>query len=237
MPSLQNCWKSSNRSYLLARRLHMRDHLPFRRQAALFRPALHKAGQWLNRLLAAIGLITVLVMATPIVSWWARAYAGPIEVPKGDVLILLSAAEDDRGGISFSSYWRARYALLAWQTGGFKEIVISGGGGPGILNFLIAEGIPREAMVAEWRSTSTRKNGIEAAQLMQGMPGKKVLLTSDYHMYRAIRVFRKLGIEVTPISVPDVLRAAEHWDGRIPAFETMLVESVKIAYYNLRGWI
>jgi len=56
----------------------------------------------------------------------------PLEAPKGDVLILLSAAEDDRGGISFSSYWRARYALLAWQSGGFKKIVISGGGGPGI---------------------------------------------------------------------------------------------------------
>ena len=215
----------------------MLDHLPFRRQADLFRPVLHKAGRWLNRLLAAIGLITVLVVATPIVSGWARAYAGPIEQPTGDVLILLSAAEDDGGGISFSSYWRARYALLAWQTGGFKEIVISGGGGPGILNFLIAEGIPREVMVAEWRSTSTRKNGIESAQLMQGMPGKKVLLTSDYHMYRAIRVFRKLGIEAAPMPVPDVLRAAEHWNGRFQAFETMLVESAKIVYYSLRGWM
>ena len=215
----------------------MQDNLPHQRRVALFGPALYKAGQWLNRLLAAIGLITVLVMATPIVSWWARAYAGPIEEPKGDVLILLSAAEDDRGGISFSSYWRARYALLAWQTGGFKKIAISGGGGPGILNFLIAEGIPREAMIAEWRSTSTRKNGIETARLVQGMPGKKVLITSDYHMYRAIRVFRKVGIEVAPMPVPDVLRSAEHWNGRFPAFETMLVESAKIAYYSLRGWI
>ena len=66
----------------------MRDHPPFQRQAGLFRPALHRAGQWLNRLLVAIGLITVLVMATPIVSWWARAYSGPVEQPKGDVLIL-----------------------------------------------------------------------------------------------------------------------------------------------------
>jgi uncharacterized SAM-binding protein YcdF (DUF218 family) len=198
---------------------------------------LHKAGIWLNRALAAIGLITVLVIATPIVSWWARAYAGPIERPRGDVLILLSAAGDDLGGISYSSYWRAREAIFAWQTGGFKKIVISGGGGPGILNFLIAEGVPREAIVAEWRSTSTRENGIETARLIQGMPGKKVLLTSDFHMYRALRVFRKQGIEVTPMAVPDVLHSTEHWNGRFSAFETMLVESVKIIYYALRGWI
>jgi len=198
---------------------------------------LHKAGIWLNRVFAAIGLITVLVIATPVVSWWARAYAGPIERPTGDVLILLSAAGDDRGGISYSSYWRAREAIFAWQTGGFKKIVISGGGGPGILNFLIAEGIPREAIVAEWRSTSTRENGIETARLIQGMPGKKVLLTSDFHMYRALHVFRKQGIEVTPMAVPDVLHSTEHWNGRFSAFETMLVESVKIIYYALRGWI
>ena len=197
---------------------------------------LHKAGIWLNRVFAAIGLITVLVIATPVVSWWARAYAGPIERPTGDVLILLSAAGDDRGGISYSTYWRAREAIFAWQTGGFKKIVISGGG-PGILNFLIVEGIPREAIVAEWRSTSTRENGIETARLIQGMPGKKVLLTSDFHMYRALHVFRKQGIEVTPMAVPDVLHSTEHWNGRFSAFETMLVESVKIIYYALRGWI
>jgi uncharacterized SAM-binding protein YcdF (DUF218 family) len=198
---------------------------------------LRKAGRWLILLLATIGLITVLVFSTPIVTWWALAYSGPLEQPKGDVLILLAAAKDDRGGISFSSYWRARHALLAWQTGGFKKIVISGGEGPGILNFLTVEGVPREDMIAEWGSHSTRENAVETAKLIQGMPGKKVLLTSDYHMYRASRVFRKLGVEVTPMPVPDVLRLTEHWDGRFPSFEVMVAESAKIVYYGLRGWI
>ncbi|MGD0736122.1 MAG: YdcF family protein [Terracidiphilus sp.] len=196
-----------------------------------------KLGRLLYGLLAAVGLITVLVMSTPIVSWWAHAYSGPIEQPKGDVLILLAAANDDMGGISYSSYWRARYALLAWQTGGFKRIVISGGEGPGILDFLTANGVPREAMVAEWQSTSTRENGIETARLIQGLPGRKVLLTSDFHMFRAISVFRKLGIDVAPMAAPDVMKTAEHWNGRVPAFETMLVETVKIVDYKFRGWI
>jgi uncharacterized SAM-binding protein YcdF (DUF218 family) len=198
---------------------------------------LQKSGCWFIRALAATGLITVLVISTPIVSWWVRAYSGPIEQPKGDVLILLSAAADDRGGISYSSYWRARQALFAWQTGGFKKIVISGGGGPGIFNYLLALGIPREAMVAEWRSTSTRENAIETARLVQGIPGKKVLLTSDFHMYRALRVFHKQGIDVTPMAVPDLLHSTENWQGRFSAFETMLIESCKIADYAVHGWI
>jgi len=199
--------------------------------------ALRTCGRWLVWLLAAVGLGTVLVIGTPIVTWWALVYSGPLDQPKGDVLILLAAARDDRGGISFSSYWRARHALLAWQTGGYKKIVISGGEGPGIENFLILNGIPRDAMVAEWKSLSTRENAIETARLLEGMPGKKVLLTSDFHMYRAIRVFRKQGIDVTPLPVPDVLRAAEHYGGRFPAFETMLVETAKIVDYRLHGWM
>lgn len=198
---------------------------------------LRKAARWINRLLTAVGLITVLILCTPVVSWWARAYAGPIRQPRGDILILLSAASDDNGGISYSSYWRARQALVAWQTGSFKKIVITGGGGPGILNFLVAEGIPRQAMMAEWKSTSTRENAINTARLIEHMPGKRVLLTSDFHMYRALRVFRKLGIDAAPMAVPDVLHSTEHWDGRFSAFETMLIETVKIGYYAMRGWI
>ena len=198
---------------------------------------LQSAYKWFGRLLAVIGLVTVLVIMTPLVSWWTRVYSGPIEMPKGDVLILLSAAADDNGGISYSSYWRARQAVLAWQTGGFKKVVVSGGGGPGILDFLVASGVPREDIFAEWKSTSTRENGIETARLIEGVPGKKVLLTSDFHMYRAIRVFRRLGIDVAPMPAPDVLHASEHWNGRFQAFEIMLVESCKIAYYRIRGWI
>jgi uncharacterized SAM-binding protein YcdF (DUF218 family) len=193
--------------------------------------------QTLVRLLAVIGFLTVLVITTPIVSWWAVLYAGPIDQPKGDVLILLSAAADDKGGISYSSYWRARQAVLAWQTGGFKKIVVSGGGGPGIMNFLIAEGVPRETILAEWRSTSTRENALETARLLKGIPGKRVLLTSDFHMFRAIRVFRKLGIDVTPMVAPDVLHATEHWNGRFQAFQSMVIESIKISDYRVRGWI
>src|ERR1035437_4630434 len=128
--------------------------------------AMYAAGRLLSRLLAAIGLLAVLIMATPMVSWWAHAYSGPIEQPKGDVLILLSAADDDKGLISYSSYWRVRYALLAWQSGGFQKIVVSGGDGPGIVNFLIVEGVPQQAIVAEWRSTTTRENAVETARLI-----------------------------------------------------------------------
>ncbi|HEY1255863.1 MAG TPA: hypothetical protein VGF01_13880, partial [Terracidiphilus sp.] len=96
-----------------------------------------KSVQILFSFCAALGFLLVFVSFTPVITWWAKAYAGPVQQPKGDVLILLSAASDDEyGGISYSSYWRARQALFAWQTGGFKKIVICGNGDPGIFDFL-----------------------------------------------------------------------------------------------------
>ncbi len=199
--------------------------------------SLRRMARVTERILAVFGLLVLLVVSTPLVSWWAELYAGPMEQPKGDVLILLSAANDEYGGISYSSYWRARQAVFAWQTGGFKTIVISGGMGPGIQDYLLANGVPRSAMIAEWRSTSTRESGIEVARLIGNLPGKRVLLTSDFHMYRAIRVFRKVGIDAAPMAVPDVLHSTQGWPGRFGACWTMVVETAKIVYYGLRGWI
>lgn len=197
---------------------------------------LARAARTLCRLLAAFGLLVLLILVTPIDRWWAHAYAGSIDQPRGDVLILLSAANDDHAVMSYSSYWRARYALLAWRTGVYRTIVVTGGGGPGIQDFLLAEGVPAAAILAEWQSTTTRENALNTARLLQGVPGTRVLLTSDFHMYRALRVFRRAGLNVTPYAVPDVIKRSRRWDERFSGFTTLVTETVKILYYRARGW-
>ncbi len=193
--------------------------------------------RWLVGLLATIGLVVIIVIATPLDVWWAHAYAGSIEQPKGDVLILLSAADDDGGFISYSSYWRARYALLAWRNGGFRTIIVSGGSGHAIRDFLVAEGVPSKLIISDPSPNSTRENALDTAAIVRNMPGSKVLLTSDFHMYRALRVFRKLGINVTPYAAPDVMKLSQHWYGRLPGFQTLVIETGKIAYYRVRQWM
>jgi len=194
-------------------------------------------GRALFRALAFIGLLVIIVVATPIDKWWAHALSGSIDQPHGDILILLSAANDDHGTMSYSSYWRARYVLRAWRTGDFKTIVISGGGGSGIRDFLVAEGVSANAILEDRQSNSTRENAIDTAQLTKAMAGRKVLLTSDFHMFRALRVFRKVGLNVTPYAIPDVMKISNSWYGRISGFQTLVVETVKIGYYELRGWM
>jgi uncharacterized SAM-binding protein YcdF (DUF218 family) len=183
------------------------------------------------------------VTFTPLDYWWATWLAGPWNGPSGDVLIVLGGSVLDDGTIGGSTYWRAVYAVRAWREGRFKAIVLSGGGPPGgsaaeaMRDFIVAQGVPRESIWLESRSQSTRENAVFAKPILDGMPGRKVLLTSDFHMYRAQRAFKKVGLDVVPRPFPDVRKRAQKPLGRWEAFLDLAQETAKIADYYVRGWI
>ncbi len=69
------------------------------------------------------------------------------------------------------------------------------------------------------------------------MQGNKVLLTSDYNMYRASNCFRHEGLDVVPRPFPDVLKRERWLKFRWQGFLMVSDEWVKIGYYKFRGWI
>jgi uncharacterized SAM-binding protein YcdF (DUF218 family) len=192
--------------------------------------------------LAALGLLVVLVTVTPLTPWWAAQLAGAWTNPKGDTLIVLGGSILGNGMIGNNSYWRAIYGALSYREGEFREVVVSGGGDPGpiaiqIADYLVSQGVPRDRIRLETRSRTTRENALNVKALLAGATGRKVLLTSDYHMYRAYRAFRKAGLEVEPLPFPDAGKRGSSWEGRWTAFLDLVVESAKILDYRLRGWI
>ena len=193
--------------------------------------------------LALIGLAVVIVMITPLDSWWAGKLAGRWDDPAGDILIVLGGSVLDDGQIGGSSYWRCMYGAMAYREGGFKQVVVTGGGHDAVpiaepmKSFLVYLGVPAPVIEVETKSMSTRENAVFVKRMIAGRPGRKVLLTSDYHMFRAYRVFEKAGIDVQPRPYPDVRKRAGSWRGRLPAFIDLLEESAKIVYYRAHGWI
>ena len=89
----------------------------------------------------------------------------------------------------------------------------------------------------EARSSSTQQNAINVRQMLGQLSGRPVLMTSDYHMFRAARTFSRAGLEVAPCPVPHALKLSGHWQTRWPAFVAEVSESLKIGYYAARGWI
>jgi uncharacterized SAM-binding protein YcdF (DUF218 family) len=190
-----------------------------------------------------LGLVLAVVTLTPLDAWWAKKLAGGWNNPQGDVLVVLGGSESSGDGIiAWDTYVRSLYAARAYREQGFPVIVVSGGGSritvaSSMREFLLSQGVPSSAVRVEDRSRSTRENAENVVKMLERMPGRKVLLTSDYHMYRALRCFRKAGLEVAARPVPDAFKRSGSLRGRWPAFLDLIAESMRIFYYWCRRWI
>jgi uncharacterized SAM-binding protein YcdF (DUF218 family) len=195
--------------------------------------------------LAAIGFLFVLVSLTPLDSCWATLLAGRSYFDSGEVLVVLGGSEVSDGAMGWNSYLRAWYACRSYRAGRFRGVVIMGGPGPSsnipesiaMGEFLRCQGVPADVTRLETSSLSTRGNVAYSRELLNTLPGRKVLPTSDYHMLRARRAFAKLGVQVLPEPIPDVKERATGWQGTWPAFLDLLEETCKVGYYWARGWI
>ena len=100
------------------------------------------------------------------------------------------------------------YAVLAWRRGAAGRVLISGGSPRAPLagqmrNFLVHSGVPAGRIETDLNSQSTRESALQCATRLRGITATKVLLTSDYHMHRAVRCFRAAGLDVAPRPIPD----------------------------------
>ncbi|HXG35080.1 MAG TPA: YdcF family protein [Bryobacteraceae bacterium] len=188
--------------------------------------------------------VFAIVHVTPLVPWVAAWLSDDWRGTHGDVLIILGAEQLGDGTIGISSYWRAVYGARAFHAGNFRMVVISGGTtmpGPSLASqmaeFMAALGVPRDRIVLEERSWNTRLNALYTAAMVRNWPGKKVLLTSDYHMRRARRCFLRAGLDVEPAPFPDVMKRFNNPLERWVCAWVVGVEVVKLAWYWAKGWI
>lgn len=188
--------------------------------------------------LASIGSLFLLVSFTPFVRWYALQLAGPWYTPEGSVLIVLSAAGPNLGMIEPGTYWRCTYAIAAYRQHPFAHVIVSGKDiAPGMRDFLVFGGVPAERITVENESTNTHENALFTARIVSAYPGRKILLTSDSHMFRAQRAFVKQGIDTVPSPIPDVIKRASDLNDRWPLFVREVSETMRIVYYYYQGWI
>lgn len=83
------------------------------------------------------------------------------------------------------------------------------GAGPRDYAFVRAQGFDTSRIVFEKQATTTFENATFSQQLIQSRPGETwLLVTSDWHMPRAVGAFRKAGIPVLAWPIGDASRAS-----------------------------
>ena len=191
---------------------------------------------------ALLGLAAASILFLPVLGPWNDALTAPWASPEGDTLIVLAAEEVADGLLGLHSYWRSAYAVYEWRQGKYSRIIMSGKGlAKPMHDFAVAHGVPASAILLEEKSSTTREQGIQVAALLGNIPagqrGRIVILTSDFHSRRALRVFQKLGIPAVAHPVPDAGKRLLSWQGRWEVFLDLALESIKTAVYQWRGWI
>lgn len=95
-----------------------------------------------------------------------------------------------------------------------------------------ALGLPPERVIFERDSRNTYENGVFSQRLVQPQPNQVwLLVTSAYHMPRAVGVFRRLGWPVVPYPVDFSISAHEnHATGSV-------LDSLNGVHWGLREWI
>jgi uncharacterized SAM-binding protein YcdF (DUF218 family) len=111
------------------------------------------------------------------------------------------------------------------------------------LDFWEALGIQRQRVMVEDKSRNTMENAQFSMDLVKPGPGERwLLVTSAYHMPRAIGVFRKVGFVVEPYPVDwrtrgpeDVLRPFPTLGDGLRRTDTAVREWVGLAIYWVTG--
>jgi uncharacterized SAM-binding protein YcdF (DUF218 family) len=148
-------------------------------------------------------------------TWEIGAVQDSTLQPKYDVAIILG------GMVEYdASYKRVQFehgsdrlfqAVRLYKQGRVKKLLLDGGAGdlyattieaPVIKKYLIQIGIPDSVILIEPRSRNTHENAMFVKPILDSAAphGSYLLVTSGYHMRRAMGCFAKAGIPVTPYS-------------------------------------
>jgi uncharacterized SAM-binding protein YcdF (DUF218 family) len=164
------------------------------------------------------------------------AVPAPSAGDRVDGIILLGGFEDGwvsagRGGLGLNESAERvteglRLALRFPQakvvfTGGVGSVLSPGAEATGPVGaFLVDAGIARERLVLEGKSRTTYENALFTREMVKPEPGERwYLITSAYHMPRAMGLFRKAGFDVIAYPVDYRTRGPEdRWRifGRVP---------------------
>ena len=203
---------------------------------------------------ASTGLFADLLMASLEDHHRPRAMS---VIPNADVIVVLGGAT--RGDTHLSSMGdlnqqadRLTYALALYRAGKAPAILLSGGANPGgraeaeiMREHLELMGVPRRSLLMERESRDTHDNAVYSAILLKGWGMKRVLLvTSGFHMRRAVPLFERQGLEVIAaptdfqrlVGQPNVPRWLPTVDD-LARTTYALREYVGYMVYRQRGWI
>ena len=202
-----------------------------------------------QRALGVVALCSIfylLAFETPLL-WAAAAPLRMIDAPqKADAIVVFAggAGESAQAGGGYQE--RVKQAVDLYRAGFAPRMIFSSGF---VYAFREAEimrglavdlGVPPEAITLEERAASTFESVVFSRDIAHHYGARRILLVSSpYHMRRAILTWRRQAPDIDVVSTP-VLNSQYYAHGRgatAEQFRGILWEYAAIALYRWRGWL
>lgn len=211
------------------------------------------------------GVGLLLLFTNPALSNWAlQAYeAEPVTLAPAQIFQtgilpggLVSYSEKDGSGYFNNVADRFIQTALLYKRGKIKNIIVTAGSshmtdaayseGSFIKANLVEMGIPAGNIFTDTTSRNTVQNAARAKRLADSahLPGPYLLITSAMHIPRAVRMFRKAGLPVSPYPCNFLSRGSgsnffEDYlipsSGALGSWENLIKEVMSTAAYQVMG--
>jgi uncharacterized SAM-binding protein YcdF (DUF218 family) len=182
-------------------------------------------------------------------------------LPKSDAIVVLGGYLHPAGGSRrYNEFTEASDRIwmgaMLYRAGKAPFILLTGGnvgflGTRGTPEAVAAKqvleqwGVPEQAILVEPRSLNTHENAAFSKVILTARGARQLLLvTSAMHMQRAAAIFRREGMEVTPVATdyqtgwgePDLLFQFVPDADALAHSKNALREWIGLTVYRLRGW-
>lgn len=174
-----------------------------------------------KRVLLALLIAGVLLMAGGMTAIFVGENT-PRPPKEADVVIVLGARVMPDGELSTTLLHRIETAYSVYRDGYSEKFIVCGAQGSdepmteakAMAEYLIEQGVPAENVFLEDQSFNTVENLKNARKIMdeQGLDSA-LIVTSDYHVARSLRLCADAGIEASGINAP----GPDYWHNRMKA--------------------
>jgi uncharacterized SAM-binding protein YcdF (DUF218 family) len=232
-----------------------------------------KASAWQRALILSALLLLVLGGNRFVAMSLARSlewrYLPDAELPKAQVAVVLGggtlSADYPRSGVEINGAGdRVLYAAQLYHQAKVEQLLLTGGflgwnprlSSPAqdMADLLQSLGVPQQALWLEPDSRNTYENAVFSAKILKEQGVNKILLvTSAWHMFRAVKLFEAQGLEVIPAPVDFAVTQRDwgsfwktDWKSQminlIPSASSLawttliLKEYYGILVYKVKGW-
>jgi uncharacterized SAM-binding protein YcdF (DUF218 family)/glycosyltransferase involved in cell wall biosynthesis len=196
--------------------------------------------------LAAIALTYLALFQTPLVWWLASPLRVEAAPAPADAIVVFAGGVGESGKAGGGYQERVTQAVSLYRAGYASHIIFSSGyvftlrEAEVMKAVAVANGVPPDAIALEERASNTRENVIFSNRLLEQNRWRRILLVSSpYHMRRALKTWHRAAPEVTVIPTPVAQSQfyAHGWGASLEQVRGILHEYAALAAYWSRGWI